>query len=334
MRQELSQELLNNRRELQAGLSLTTQVLEKKLATLDDKLEKKMGEFSLGVQNKLEANIKEGFFHFEKVQEHLKGAQLQLLNLNQVGESINELNNLLKMPHLRGGFGEAVLEKLLSDLLPSHAFELQYKITPHSTERVDAVVKFPTNVLPIDSKFPREQILPLFETNSPESLEKARKNLAEVLRIQAKQIKEKYIHPEHGTTDMAFLFVPSETLYFEVLKNQKLCDEMNRLRVIIVSPNTLAISLQAISVARQYYEMAKGVEKTVLEIKKVRQHFDHFQTRFEDIGISIGKAQTAFDTASTHLSRYVSATSRLESHESLEVLSKGSKGSEEPVVSQ
>jgi len=203
------------------------------------------------------------------------------------------------------------LERLLADLCPAGSFELQYRIVPHSTERVDAVVKYPNCVLPIDSKFPREQVLPLFEASGPEPLEAARKQLAEVMKTLSRQIREKYIHPEHGTTEMALLFVPSETLYFEVLRDPRLCEELGRNKVFAVSPNTLAVTLHAITMSRNYYEMAKGVEKTVAELKKAQGHFEHFERRFEEIGTALGKAQTSFHTASTHLTRYTGAVLRL-----------------------
>lgn len=263
------------------------------------------------VGTKLEQNLKDGFMQFEKIQHHLKQAELQLLNLNTVGQSINELNNLLKLPHLRGGFGEQLLETLLNDLLPQDAYELQYRISPNSPERVDAVIKYPKMVLPIDSKFPREQVLPLFETNDPLKLEVARKSLADVMKILAKQIKEKYIKPEHGTTEIALLFVPSETLYFEILRNLKLCEDLAKLKIFAVSPNTLAITLNGIRLSREYYEMAKGVEKTITEVKKAEQHFKNFEGRFLEVGTQLARAQTAYTTATTHLSRYESAVTRL-----------------------
>ncbi len=296
---------------LRTELAQATHTLDTKFGTIDQKLDGRLKELSQGVQSKLEQNLKEGFFHFQKVQESLSQTEKQLANLNNVGQSINDLNNLLKMPHLRGNFGEAVLEKLLTDLLPQECFELQYRIVPSSTERVDAVIKYPKTVLPIDSKFPREQVLPLFETNDPIQLEAARKSLTDVMKTLARQIKEKYIHPEHGTTDMALLFVPSETLYFEILRNPNLCQELGKHKVFAVSPNTLAVTLHAISISRSYYEMAKGVEKTLLEIKKAQQHFENFEGRFEEVGTALGKAQNAFNTASTHWTRFGGAITRL-----------------------
>jgi DNA recombination protein RmuC len=134
----------------------------------------------------------------------------------------------------------------------------------------------------------------------------------------AKSIREKYIHPEHGTTEIALLFVPSETLYFEILKNLRLCEDLAKLRIFAVSPNTLAITLHSLALSRSYYEMAKGVEKTIVEIKKSQQHFKNFEGRFLEVGNSLNKAQTVFNTAATHLSRYQSAVSRLTGVESEE----------------
>jgi DNA recombination protein RmuC len=318
LRIELQEGLQNSRKEVQSGLANTTLILEQKVTQIDQRLDQRLNSLTQSVGNKLELNLKEGFLHFEKIQTHLKQAELQLQNLNTVGQSINDLNNLLKLPHLRGNFGEAVLEQMLTDLLPQDAFELQYRIVPGSTERVDAVIKYPQKVLPIDSKFPREQILPLFETNDPIELEAARKNLSDVMKGLAKSIREKYIHPEHGTTEIALLFVPSETLYFEILKNLRLCEDLAKLRIFAVSPNTLAITLHSLALSRSYYEMAKGVEKTIVEIKKSQQHFKNFEGRFLEVGNSLNKAQTVFNTAATHLSRYQSAVSRLTGVESEE----------------
>lgn len=319
MRTELSDALKTNRQEMQTGLFQATQTLDNKVGLMEKKLEEKLGSLTKNVGDKLELNLKEGFLHFDKIQEHLKRAEVQLAGLNQVGQSIHDLNNLLKLPHLRGGFGEAMLEALLTDLLPQDAFELQYRISPNSTERVDAVIKYPQALLPIDSKFPKEQVLALFETQDPQKLEAARKTLFDVMRSLGKQIRDKYIRPEYGTTDMALLFVPSETLYFEMLRNVRLCNELSKLKIFAVSPNTLSITLHGVSVARNYYEMAQGVEKTILEIKKSQQHFSHFQDRFDEIGNALQKAQNSFGVAGTHLSRYANSVSRLTGQEMTEL---------------
>ena len=300
-----------NRQELQTGLGKTTQALESKFQSLEQQVGLRLENIGKSVESKLNENLKEGFKHFEKVQQHLAAAELKLASLNVVGQSISDLNSLLKLPHLRGGFGEATLERLLADFLPVGGFELQYTVVPGSTERVDAIVKLARQVLPIDSKFPREQVLPLFESQDPAQLENARKALSEFMRSAAKSIASKYIKPEHGTTDMALLFLPSETLYFEVIRNGELFESLAKLKVFPVSPNTLAISLRSVTIAQEYYEMARDVEKTVEDLRKAQKHFDHFEAKFEEIGKGLRKAQDAFETANTHLGRYETSVVRL-----------------------
>ncbi len=309
--ERIDRTLSQGRQEMQHGLAKTTEALQLRFQSLEAQVGTRLETIGKSVETKLNENLKEGFKHFEKVQEHLQAAELKLASLSVVGQSIADLNSLLKLPHLRGGFGEATLERLLSDFLPAGSFEVQYAIVPGSTERVDAVVKLARQVLPIDSKFPREQVLPLFESQDPALLETARKALSDFVKVQCKSIADKYIRPDHGTTDMALIFLPSETLYFEVIRNTKLYEEICRLKVYPVSPNTLAMGLRSVSMAQDYYNMSRGVEKTIEDVKKARRHFEHFERKFEDIGKGLRKAQEAYETANTHLGRYESSIYRL-----------------------
>ncbi|MBC7692830.1 MAG: DNA recombination protein RmuC [Methylotenera sp.] len=309
--ERIDRTLAQGRSELQTGLLKTTEALQGRFQSLELQVGTRLENIGKSVETKLNENLKEGFKHFEKVQEHLQAAELKLQSLNVVGQSISDLNSLLKLPHLRGGFGEATLERLLADFLPPGGYELQYAVVPNSPERVDAVVKMARQVLPIDSKFPREQVLPLFESQDPAMLEVARKALETFIRTQSKSIADKYIRPDHGTTDMAMLFLPSEILYFEVIRNGRLFEDITKLKVYPVSPNTLAMGLRSVTMAQEYYDMSRGVEKTIGDIKKARRHFEHFERKFEDIGKGLKKAQEAFETANTHLGRYESSVYRL-----------------------
>jgi DNA recombination protein RmuC len=309
--ERMDRTLAQGRQELHAGLHRSTQALEARFQSLEQLTCQRLEGIGRSVETKLNENLREGFRHFEKVQQHLQAAELKLASLNTVGQSISDLNSLLKLPHLRGGFGEATLERLLADFLPAASFELQYPLSPGSSERVDAVVKLARALLPIDSKFPREQVLPLFESDDPAVLESARRALSDFVKLQARSIAEKYIRPEHGTTEMALLFLPCETLYFEVIRNGKLFEHIARLKVFPVSPNTLAISLHSISMAQEYYEMARGVERTIEDVKKARRHFENFERRFDEIGRGLKKAQEAYETAHTHLRHYESGVQRL-----------------------
>jgi DNA recombination protein RmuC len=311
--EKVEAQLREGRRESQSA----TELLEKKMVDLErstrselEKIRERVYEelkaIGSNVQEKLNENIKEGFKQFEKVQEHLKRAEAELAAVGEVGESINELNRLLQLPHLRGGFGEESLERLLSDFLPKDLYEMQAEI--EGVGRVDAVIRL-KKLLLIDSKFPREQVLPLFESQEPKKLKEARKRLSQILKTEAERIA-RYIKPEL-TMEIALMFLPSETLYFEVISNGNLWESMQKRRVFPVSPNTLAITLKGIALSYDYYEMARGVEKTISEIQKAKQHFSDFYDRFSDIGREIDKTRDAFQRANKHLLRYTGSVERL-----------------------
>ncbi|MGH8011195.1 MAG: DNA recombination protein RmuC [Candidatus Binataceae bacterium] len=303
MRQELSTAQERGAAVLKGDLAVLIGQTRESLEAIRNEVDQKLLAIGDQVRNKLDQNIKEGFRQFEKVQEHLRAAEEQLRNVSTLGNSINDLNNLLKLPHLRGRFGEESLERLLEDFLPASMYELQASAGSDGRGRADAVIKFPDRVLPIDAKFPREQVLALFETSDPAQTAAARENFARVMKEQGRRIAT-YIHPENGTTDMALMYLPSETLYMEAVLNGELSEWLNKQHIFPVSPNTLIVTLQSIQMVFKMYEFAKGYERVTEELKKAQKAFGYFESRFDEIGKSLGKAQEAYDVARNHLSRY------------------------------
>src|SRR5580704_17497670 len=327
-RREQTQDLREARTELTTSLALTTSQLKIEFENLNkqtmlslesirDRVDTKLLAITDQVQQKLDQNIKEGFAQFEKVQQHLKAAEEQLREVGALGHSINDLNNLLKLPHLRGQFGEASLERLLADFLPAHMFALQTS-PGEGGGRAVAVIYFPDGKLPIDAKFLREQVIALFESNDKAEIDLARIALVRVMKAEAKRIQQ-YIQPENGTTEIALMYLPSETLYMEVIRNRELGDWMNEQHVFPVSPNTLLMTLHTISLVHKWYEVAKGFEKSRAELAKAQKSFDFFQNQFENVGKNLEKAQQAFETAQRHLKSYRGKVSALSGQEQLDL---------------
>lgn len=327
-RREQAQDMREARTELTGSLALTTAQLKtefdglnqqtaQKLDAIRDRVDEKLLAITDQVQQKLDQNIKEGFAQFEKVQQHLKAAEEQLREVSTLGHSINDLNNLLKLPHLRGQFGEASLERLLADFLPANMFEMQSS-PGEGGGRADAIIQFPDRRLPIDAKFPRESVLALFESNDEAEIEQARHEFVRVMKAEAKRIKA-YIQPEYGTTDIALMYLPSETLYMEAVRNRDLADWLNQQHVFPVSPNTLLMTLQTIALVHKWYEVASRFEKSRLELAKAQKSFDFFQNQFENVGKNLNKAQEAFETAQRHLKTYRGRVTVLSGQEQLEL---------------
>jgi DNA recombination protein RmuC len=336
VRSAVDSQLTSGRQEQSASLTLAIKSLESKfdqlsqrqsqtsqearteltqaLAQVRAEVDRKLTEITGQVQTKLDQNIKEGFAHFEKVQEHLRSAEEQLRNVGTLGDSIHDLNNLLKLPHLRGKFGEASLERLLTDFLPRHMFTLQ--ASTDGSGRADAIIHFPERKLPIDAKFPREQVIALFESDKAGEIEEARKVFVRVLKEQARRVKA-YIQPENGTTEMALMYLPSETLYMEAVRNRELSDELNKMKVFPVSPNTLMMTLQAIAMVHKWFQVQEGLARSMEEFAKAQKSMEHFEAKFTVIGKNLEKAQEAFTTASTHLKNYKTRVNILTDNEGL-----------------
>lgn len=288
---------------LKAEISgLTTQTRES-LSAIRSEVDQKLGAIGEQVQQKLDQNIQAGIAQFQQVQAHLKSAEDQLRNVGAIGASINDLNNLLKLPHLRGKFGEESLERLLEDFLPAHMYEFQASPGPGVSGRADAVIKFPERNLPIDAKFPREQVEGLFASNDPARLDAARVEFVRVMKEQGRRIAG-YIEPESGTTDLALMYLPSETLYMEAVRSAEVSDHLHKLHVFPASPNTLIVTLKSIQMVFKMYEFAKSYEKATEELRKAQKSFGFFENQFEEIGKSLNKAQDAFGTAKRHLTTY------------------------------
>jgi len=314
---ELTNSLALTTAQLKAEFEGLNQKTAQSLDAIRERVDTRLLAITDQVQQKLDQNIKEGFAQFEKVQQHLKAAEEQLREVGALGHSINDLNNLLKLPHLRGQFGEASLERLLADFLPAHMFEIQCQL-PQGGGRVDAMIQFPDRRLPVDAKFPREQVLALFESSVEAEIEEARHEFVRVMKAEAKRIKA-YIQPEYGTTDIALMYLPSETLYMEAVRNRELADWLNQQHVFPVSPNTLLMTLQTIALVHKWYEVASRFEKSRMELGKAQKSFDYFQNQFENVGKSLGKAQEAFDKAQTHLKTYRGRVTALSGQEQLEL---------------
>ena len=314
-RQELTNSLASTTLQLKAEFDILNRRTVQSLDAIRDQVDAKLLAITDQVQQKLDQNIKEGFAQFEKVQQHLKNAEEQLRQVGVLGNSIHDLNTLLKLPHMRGQFGEASLERLLADFLPAHMYEFQSS-PGEGPGRADAVINFPNRRLPIDAKFPREQIIALFESNDEAEIEEARQKFVRVMKTEAKRIRA-YIQPENGTTEIALMYLPSETLYLEAVRNRELADWLNQQHVFPVSPNTLLMTLQTIALVHKWFEVATRFENSRQELAKAQKSFDYFQTQFENVGKNLNKAQEAFDTAAKHLKTYRGRVSALSGQEQL-----------------
>ncbi len=228
-----------------------------------------------------------------------------------VADELKTLQNVLQNPKQRGGLGEYYLETVLGNVLPPHVYETQYKFK--DGEIVDAVIKLDKNrIIPIDSKFSLENYNRLVE----EKDKTQRENLVKLFKTDLKnRIDEtsKYIRPNENTLDYAFMFIPSEAIYYDLLANNVGATGTNARdlieyafidkKVIIVSPTTLLAYLQTVLQglkSLQIEEQAKDIQKRVADLGK---HIAAHETYMQKLGNTLGTTVGHFNAAHKNLAR-------------------------------
>jgi DNA recombination protein RmuC len=236
----------------------------------------------------------------------------QLGELGRANEEIlaraNDLKRLehaLRPPKARGGFGELLLENLLRDRLPPTAFALQYGFS--SGERVDAVIKV-DRLVPIDSKFPFDNFERMVAAENDIERQQHEKLFARDVKSHIDAIATKYIRPDEGTYDFAFMYLPSEAIYYELAcgKTGALLTYAHDKRVLPVSPTTLTAYLQVIVLGLKGLQIEQHAQEVMAYCAQLQTDFGKFKDDFELVGTHVGRAQNKFVDAQKRLGRFES----------------------------
>lgn len=277
------------------------------LEALKKELEGIRGEFKGSLEKNLEFIQRQtGQSHriISEVTEKL--TKIDETNKQVVGfaEQLQSLENILKNPKQRGILGEYFLETLLKNVLPPNSYQMQYKFK--DGEIVDAAIFVKDKIIPVDSKFSLENYNKILKEKDESQREKYEKIFKDDLR---KRIDEtaKYIRPTEKTMDFAFMFIPSEGIYYDLLISQVGMVKINTRdlieyafrdkHVIIVSPTSFFAYLQTVLQglrALQIEESAKGIRKNVEQLQKHLVSYDGFMQK---LGNNLGTTVNMYNQA-------------------------------------
>jgi DNA recombination protein RmuC len=303
------------RKSIQDSLTNQSLVMEKRFESLQAQTEQRLQEIRGNVEKQLRQNLEQNFSAFKNMSKSLGDLKSSADQMLKVSQQVGELNQILGSPKLQGNFGEVELERLLADILPQGAYELQPRLTEGC--QPDATIRIKNLRLCIDSKFPKDRIASLLDSANDEAdREIARKELTSVIKLMSSDISRKYVRPELGTADQAFLFVPSESLYYEILKLPGLTEHCRKVKVSVVSPNTLASTFYAVALAFRGYEMQENARILLRTIQDMDKHFRNFRKDFVNIGQRIRQAQDDYEKAGHDLDRFDKTITRLRDGES------------------
>jgi len=248
-----------------------------------------------------------------KVIGDLQKSQGQLLQateeMKQLGESVAQLEGLLKAPKLRGGLGELMLEDLLKQVIPAEKYATQYRFRNGNT--VDAIVKTANGIIPIDSKFPLENFRKMVETTNEAEKKATYKVFVSDVKKHIDAIAQKYIAPDEGTFDFALMYIPAENIYYEtIIKNDNYDDGSNiynygvQNRVFSVSPNTFYAQLHVLALGFKGMEVEKSAKEIVQNLARLQSDLQRFADEFETVGKHLTNAKNKYDEAARRLDTF------------------------------
>jgi len=255
---------------------------------------------------------------FGEVKESLGALDQKTQQIYEVGKDISSLQEILKAPKMRGGFGELLLENLLREILPREFYELQYSF--RSGDRVDAVIKIGKKIVCVDSKFPMESFNRLIKAESEEDKKRIRKEFIKAVKDHINNIADKYIAPDENTYDFALMYVPAENVYYEtIIKGDEQDGEKAIFthaiskKVIPVSPNSFYAYLQVIIFGLRGLGIQEKTQEVIKKLIALKSALDRFREDFSKIGTHIKNINSSYGEAKERLDKFGDKLSTIES---------------------
>ena len=283
----------------------------------DDKylvLHQRFDALSAAMQSQLEQNRQASERATLTVHQQVQGFTQNMTqlheNLKQMHESVKNVSSfqdIFKSPKLRGIWGEASLEAALNQYFSKDLYALQHYFK--SGEAVDAILRLPNNlILPIDSKFNWEHFEKMVNAETDMNKEIYRKLFYSDVKKKIDEIASKYLLPSEGTTDLALMYVPAETVYYEIINNIKDVDIPSYARqkkVFLVSPNTFALSISAIRHWVKDVEFSKQTKDIMKRLERISTDGGKLADDFARLGKHIENTKSAYDSSEKRLSLMV-----------------------------
>lgn len=287
---------------MQTSLESTNKTLNSALNSNTDQMVRTLQENSKQLNERL-----------DKAAQVIAGVGKEVGQMSEIGRSMKELQEFLKSPKMRGNIGEEILKDLIAQLFPKNSFYLQYQFK--SGEKVDAAIKTDAGILPIDSKFPMENYQKMVKSEIQSEKESFQKEFTRDVKKHIDTISKKYILPDEGTMDFALMYLPSESVFYELCNMMDIMNYARKQRVYIVSPSTLYVHLQTILLSFEGKKIETRSKEVFRLLRSIQIEYDKVNENMGILGKHLGNASAQFSNVTTgfnQMGNKLAATQTLE----------------------
>lgn len=299
----------DNRQEIATNLQTIQKTMDTRVRDLQNDNAKKLEEMRLTVDEKLQASVEKRFNEsFKTISEQLTSVYKGLGEMKNLATGVGDLKKVMEGVKTRGIYGEIQLSSIISDILSPNQYCENISTKPGSADRVEFAVKMPgrdenhETFLPIDSKFPVEnysRLIAAYDLGNKADILTYQKALATDVKEQAKKIFTKYIEPPY-TTDFGMMFVPTESLYAEILRIPGLSDEIRqKYNISITSPSTLPVTLSGLLMGFRTVAIEKRSSEVWQVLGAVKTQFSKFGDLLEATKKKLQESANKIDAAAT-----------------------------------
>ena len=308
-RKEISENLERMQNSNTKSLELLRSGNEKKLEQMRQSNEKSLEEMRETVDEKLKASVEKRFNEsFKSISTQLTQVYQGLGEMKNLATGVGDLKKVMEGVKTRGIYGEVQLGAIIEDILNKAQYEENVITKKGSSDRVEFAIKMPGKdseslvYLPIDSKFPVEnysRLLAAYDNGDKTEIEKYSKALATDVKEQAKKISTKYLDPPM-TTDFGIMFVPTESLYAEILRIPGLSDEIRqKYHVSVTSPSTLPVALNGLLMGFKTVAIEKRSAEVWQTLGAVKTQFGKFGDLLEGVQKKLQESANKIESAKT-----------------------------------
>ena len=299
----------DNRKEIATNLQTIQKTVDSRVKDLQTDNAKKLEEMRLTVDEKLQASVEKRFNEsFKTISEQLTSVYKGLGEMKNLATGVGDLKKIMEGVKTRGIYGEVQLNSIISDILSPNQYQENINTKPGSADRVEFAVKMPgreedhETYLPIDSKFPVEnysRLIAAYDQGNKADILTFQKALATDVKEQAKKISTKYIEPPF-TTDFGMMFVPTESLYAEILRIPGLSDEIRqKYNISITSPSTLPVTLSGLLMGFRTVAIEKRSSEVWQVLGAIKTQFNKFGDLLEATKKKLQESANKIDAAAT-----------------------------------